>query len=469
MLVKVSQCFDKGVSRTVLSVLMVSWQNCLRGRIPFPRGLFYCVYRMTDSSDTGVGEQQQLIPFSESDLEFIVRPERNIERWSNFLFPHARARNLDRKREKSWDIQLQNGSCVTAAIAITPEAGEKAYTYSTYDVYLALVSVFYDMGMPDTPMQISIRKLCRVMEVPMNGHWAKRVEEDLNKLFSTKLEWTLSYKTSENLHEEIGKNVRNQHILDTYDYSKLRQRVDTDKMRFETTVFVRFDENIRKNLKTNFVTPVNWAQRKRIKSQIGKVLLSRVDNIMAGQSRWERAGANLMDDLQLSDNARYMQYKSERRKILTRLQKEINNAVLSDGNVLIVALEETKSGDDYKLCFSKRNTKNSVRRSKKSLPIVNNDPAIIEYLVEEMGSVVGDMKKNYGLYKAFALHYSQTIIFRALGRWKEEVRTASISSKKKLFTIKMHETAHDMKKEWIKPCGKSCKYRPENRLQLFDC
>ena len=56
--------------------------------------------------------------------------------------------------------------------------------------------------------------------------------------------------------------------------------------------------------------------------------------------------------------------------------------------------------------------------------------------------------------------YSDTLIFRALGEYKELVKNnPDISKKKNYFTTTMHLIAHKMGYEWIKTCSTSCKYR----------
>lgn len=45
-------------------------------------------------------------------------------------------------------------------------------------------------------------------------------------------------------------------------------------------------------------------------------------------------------------------------------------------------------------------------------------------MVYQIVSVVGHEKENAGLYKKFALHYSENLINRALGEYKDRVHQA---------------------------------------------
>lgn len=46
----------------------------------------------------------EFVPLSNQDIATIIRPELNIEKFSNFLFPHRKASGLDDIRSKSWQF-----------------------------------------------------------------------------------------------------------------------------------------------------------------------------------------------------------------------------------------------------------------------------------------------------------------------------------------------------------------------------
>ncbi|WP_419799632.1 MAG: hypothetical protein ACNI26_08330 [Terasakiella sp.] len=164
---------------------------------------------------------------------------------------------------------------VCASVTVKPVVGGKAFTYRSYDVYLALEEIWYARDMPDEPMQISLREIMRYMEVPIKGKWCNILIEEMQRLFETTLSWSLSYKA-----DQPHQTVKNQHILETFDYASLDERASLGN-RFEKTCFVRFDQYIRDNLKKRRTIPVNWKARKAITSSVAKVLYSRLDNILA--------------------------------------------------------------------------------------------------------------------------------------------------------------------------------------------
>lgn len=52
----------------------------------------------------------EIVPLSDQQIAAIIRPEINLEKFSNFIFPHRKSADLDQVREKEWRIQLPNGT-----------------------------------------------------------------------------------------------------------------------------------------------------------------------------------------------------------------------------------------------------------------------------------------------------------------------------------------------------------------------
>lgn len=51
----------------------------------------------------------EFVALSNQQMTAIIRPELNLEKFSNFLFPHRKAIGLDDIRSKSWNLKLSNG------------------------------------------------------------------------------------------------------------------------------------------------------------------------------------------------------------------------------------------------------------------------------------------------------------------------------------------------------------------------
>ena len=404
------------------------------------------------------GSQVSFIALSEDEIVEIIRPEENLERHQMFIFPHARTKGLDQLRKHSWDVSLQDGREAIASIAVDPASSAKAYTWRTYDVYKALVTIWDSRGMPAEPFETSLTEIAKQMEVPTNGRMMKAIQDELTCLYKTTLSWSLSFKG-----EKSHQTVKNQHILETFDYSSLNERAELDD-RFEKVCVVRFDKKIQENHRAQRTIPVNRTALKAITSPIAKVLYNRVDSILSKHSIFERTARNLVQDLYLT-LSRY-KYKSQRKQLVDKLNEQLNGLRLSNMKILTVAIQETADGSDWKCVFRSKDDGKTLRPGS-LLPIVNSDPETRERLVHDIGEVVGGLDMNTPLYNLFALHYSEDAIYRAIGEFKELTRgKTDIKNKRKYFTVILHMVIHKRKGQWIKDCGPSCKYREENNINF---
>lgn len=251
-------------------------------------------------------------------------------------------------------------------------------------------------------------EVCKILELPTNGKNLKLIEEEGNRLLKTNISWTLAYKIDKDLH-----TVKNQQILDTFDYSSMSERFDRSN-KFEKTCIVKFHRKILENLLINNTIPVNFTTRKSITSPMAKVLYSKVDKILYSSKRpYSRTIINLVKDLNLTQE-RY-KYFSQRKTLAEKLQNSLNGKLLSNMNKLIVRVENTSKGDDLKCVFTSSTTPKKLASNKKrALKVVNSDRNTIENIVFQIVSVVGHKNENIDLYKKFAKHYSTNLINRAL-------------------------------------------------------
>lgn len=133
------------------------------------------------------------------------------------------------------------------------------------------------------------------------------------------------------------------------------------------------------NIRNRVTIPVNFTARKSIKSEVAKALYNRVDSILAKSDRHEKTATNLVEELGLTKH-RY-QYKSQRKKFIELLQKNLDGVALSSVKAFLsVEIVETKNGKDWKCVFSKRVEQKKV--DKRRLPIVNADAEYRDYLVD---------------------------------------------------------------------------------------
>lgn len=405
-----------------------------------------------DLNETSLDPQQNMIP--DEQVAEIISTEANYDRWSNFLFPHSKSTGIYWRRSKQWEAKLPDGRIAESMIEVIPAQDAKSYTTKTYDVFLALISIWKDRNMPNDPMDLFLSDIVKKLDLQPSWKALNGILEELRCLEETKISWVFSFQTK-SWSEETYKGQR---VLSHFNYTKLKER---SVWTVSGKCTVRFSDHIMQNIRNRVTIPVNFTARKSIKSEVAKALYNRVDSILAKSDRHEKTATNLVEELGLTKH-RY-QYKSQRKKFIELLQKNLDGVALSSIKAfLCVEIIETKNGKDWKCVFSKRVEQKKV--DKRRLPIVNADAEYRDYLVDLIVAAVWARKQNHRLYQLFALHYSENLIRRAIGEYKELVELWTIQNKQGYFTSVMHTLCHKLDKEWIKPCWKDCKYRPENQL-----
>jgi hypothetical protein len=400
-------------------------------------------------------KNEQLTLISESELQEIIRPEENLDRYSDFLFPHPKTPGLNQPRGKEWEVILPNQEVGIASIRVEPSTAHQGYTSRSYDVYLALVRVWEMRGKPTEPFDTSMSEVCKILELPSNGKNLKLIEEEGSRLLKTNISWTLSYKVDKDLH-----TVKNQQILDTFDYSSMSERFDKSN-KFEKTCTVKFHRKILDNLLLNNTIPVNFTTRKSITSPVAKVQYSKVDKILYSSKRpYSRTAKNLVIDHNLTPG-RY-KYLSQRKELVEKIQKSLDGKLLSDMSILSVKITLTADETDWKCIFTSRTQSKKLAKPKKRLKVVNTDENEINEIIYQISNIVGHEKENGKLYKLYATHYSRNLIMRAIGEYKERIQGSQVENKPGMFTSILHRLVHELKYEWIKDCsknGKTCKYQ----------
>ena len=405
--------------------------------------------------------QLSLIPSSESkELSEIISTERNYDRWANFIFPHTKSPDLKEIRKKEWKLELPNGKKGTASILITPAKDGRCDTARTYDLYLALVWLWREYGMPNEPFRLNLSQIARKLEMPTSGKNLKAILSELEVLYFTNVSWVLSFQDLTQRHM----TTKNQRVLETFNYATLEER---GGLSGQSGVTLQFNENIRVNIRNNVTTPVNFTARKAIRSSVAKILYGRIDSILATNHKLERRIENLVEELNLTVH-RY-QHKSQRKVLGDMLIRNLDGLELSNQYILTVQMAETTDQQDFKLIFKsapaenkqkEKTTKKQVK--KKSITV---DPEAIEGIVQEMVSITKATNKNVGLYYTIAKNYPLNLIHRAIGEFKELIDlNPKINNKPAYFTTVVHVVAHRMGEEWIKDCGSECRYRPQNQF-----
>ena len=212
--------------------------------------------------------------------------------------------------------------------------------------------------------------------------------------------------------------------------------------------------------------------RDRIKSDLGKVVYQRVDNILLskkkGSRRFENTALTIIEQYNL-DRDKY-QFLSRRKGLCERLAKLLHGRETSKKGLFIAAtVAESADGKDWKIRFDTL-SEGGVAESKKNkkLPTVNEEYNV-KLLVEDLISVIGRDKDNEKSFTEYARVYSETLIRKSISEYRDLAQSLRQSGKSVknpggLFNRILHENVHLHGVDWLYQCGAKCEYKRENRL-----
>lgn len=109
--------------------------------------------------------QKNIIPAADSQIAEIISAEANYDRWSNFLFPHSKSPDIYGRRTKQWEAKLPDGRVAESMIEVIPAQDAKSYTTKTYDVFLALIALWKERNMPESPMELFLSDIAKKLDV----------------------------------------------------------------------------------------------------------------------------------------------------------------------------------------------------------------------------------------------------------------------------------------------------------------
>lgn len=445
--------------KEILEQKKVTLERNVRGEVSLVDQMGTNITAPDEQNTLAAPAQVSLIPLSDHEVVEVIRPETNLEKHQSFIFPHPKSKDLDKERTLTFPVTLPDGRDVEGKIIITPAVNSRCATTMTYDVYLALLSIWNDKGLPEEPFVTSLREVIKKMNMADNGRNYDRVFEECRVMHRTNISWVFSY--SGNDKYESG---RDRHILTVFDYNRITERSDISTKN-DQTLRVQFHESIRENHRRSNTIPILWSERKKITSSITRQHYSDLDRILYYQNRTEITGTRFVEKYHLTPS-RY-KYKSQRLHLLQKQQKQLDGAILSNFHALEVYIEETADGSDYKL-VERRGDKRELLNVSHNLPILPKSAKEREYIVEQIVDALGTLDYQNKTFLQFAKFYSGRHIQRAIGEYKAEAKNHMSGKppeeKSRYFTAMMHRIAHDVGLEWIIPCEEGCKYRETNKL-----
>jgi len=391
--------------------------------------------------------------------------ELNHDRHQTFLFPPKNNPRVDLKKTRiSAAYRLPDGA--EGRIEVSPSEGYEGISAKSYDVYLALEKLFFMAGSPETPIDTSFNAVCRLMDLKSAGKNTNMIRDEMTALRRTIVSWQSTFATAEDEHSTVD----HKNILDTFQYQEKNAKGQKAKdKQYQSNVRFRFSEHIRQNLKGKVITPINFEQRKKIKSETARMIYSRVDRLLGNNHKdvYKLAMNRAVADFYMDE--KYYSRLSKRKTLATRLSGYLDNAETSrDGVIMQASIELNKdetdwmirvigSGEPIQNVSSKLDTKNNR----------DDQQAIVSLLID----AVDGENENRRLYEEIGRVYSIDHIHRAISELKERtmqlILNGEIVKNPPGFLMSIiHEFAHDYKLDWIKPCRPECKHRPENRVNM---
>ena len=112
------------------------------------------------------------------------------------------------------------------------------------------------------------------------------------------------------------------------------------KRQADKVFYGQFHESILRNLIAGKTNPKNLTSLMKIKGEIAQIVFRYIDTKIYTKVRYEKKSRALFEELGLIKDAKKYQEKGKRQALLKRVIDEIDQLILSTGNVLRIKLEK---------------------------------------------------------------------------------------------------------------------------------
>jgi hypothetical protein len=230
-------------------------------------------------------------------------------------------------------------------------------------MYGALIEIWEESGKPaDRPVFFSDRLLARILRKGWGTNVRDAIVKSLRKLRTIPIEWINSYyqKTDE------GKVVCRERTPFTI-LSELKiVEKEVDGAVNQAVGYFKADDRMLRNLLANFTKSLLLDVLIDLKSDIGVLLYSHIDLMLARKETYERRTKELFQDLGLTNPEYNRQY--ERFRALKKALAELQGVRLSTGVLKVATIEKTVDGKDYKTIFKKTSSAEVESRAEDEQP-----------------------------------------------------------------------------------------------------
>ncbi len=318
-----------------------------------------------------------------------IRAELNIEKWPAIWNPtHSKSHSKQRVHPRTLARESNglDGTQTLSQVTINPIAHLGDLTTDDQRTLYALIKHWEERGKPSHETPFSIRHVAKLLH---KKGWGTNVIDSitgsLERLRGTMLVWTRSYRSKDQRVEDLETVYIN--IL-----SKLkivRRKVD-GHVTTEAGYF-QFDDNILKNLLSNYTKPFLYDVFIDIKGEIALKLYSYLDLIMADKNRFERCTRELFEDLGLKGDA--YRHPSKRKQNLQKAFDELTGIMLTTGILKSATIEKTKDGKDYKAVFQKAARAAFVENVEPDVQFATPAPIVINNYSKQPDPIMADAER----------------------------------------------------------------------------
>ena len=412
------------------------------------------VEHTADLADLDDGPHRQLELFEATQ---ITRPDLNMGKWAGWLFSSPWARDLHEPKTHVWTVK-DDEKQRKASISVIPAKGRKRPTVTSQRVFLALIQVWEQMGMPpDGRVSFSARQIAYLLNWKWAGRkTAERIQEHLSILSSTTINWERSFVEG----KEIQRLKEEMKIIDSKAYLTREKMEDQEFFRGQHSV--RLSQEMVDNMISGVTKPINFHSFRAIENTTDAKLYSLLDTFLSEKTIWKRRAHGLIRNELEFDGERY-ESRRTRLAFLKERIKNLSGVELSNG-VLRLDYETTADKADYNLVARREPHKTKKRRQPSKPANPEEDiPFIVEDLIdglEQIGSVPASSRKTLEILPRW---YSRSMLFDRLAVLKADYRESVKTNPAAAYMYIVHVEAHLRGLDWIKDCGKDCPYRDMER------
>lgn len=375
-----------------------------------------------------------------------IRPELNLTKYSDFIFPHPQTKELGELRRTSW-LAVDGSNC--EILISTNKDFSKPLTSKSYKVLLAIfIHIQLNKLDPFKEVKISLKGIADILGKSWNGRVAEELCSELGALSSANIRWVQSFKHKGG---KTSADINDFHIINDVGY-KAKEISAGEYFKGVKSISLFLNRKLAKNIKNNYCIPINFKvyQDLNNKPYIQILYLKIGLYLSSNKYREQQLSALKIFEILHIESDRYFgrRGKENRKAFLDDIVQLLSNQPLSNNYTLNIDIAETVDKSDYKLIIK---TNRVETKPKHQLVLVNKDEQLVLKLCHDIRIVLNIdykalTKEDKDSIKHYCEVYPKNIIklaittFKERSTWKEQ-QGEPIVSKFAYFAACLHHRA----------------------------